>query len=98
MGIKKIARPINNLKNSFVQLLQNKGATDIDVFEGEGSAEWDYYRTVSAFSGENLITVSFEMWNSKVRISYSDDNTRCPDVTINEFKRMMNNMSHILGN
>jgi|TARA_R110000850_G_scaffold263053_1_gene391813 hypothetical protein len=89
MGIKKIARPINKAKNLFVKWLNDNEATDIDIYEGQGAPEWDYYRMISGFIGENLITVDFQMWCGKIKINYSDDENRYNDMTIEEFTQMI---------
>lgn len=89
MGIKKIARPINKAKNLFVKWLKDNEATDIDIYEGGPAPEWDYYRSISGFIGENLITVDFQMWCGRIKISYSDDENRYNDMTIEEFTQMI---------
>ena len=89
MGIKKIARPINKAKNLFVKWLKDNEATDIDIYEGKGAEEWDYYRMVSGFIGDNLITTDFQMWCGKIKINYSDDENRYNDMTIEEFTQMI---------
>lgn len=92
MGIKKIARPINKAKNLFIKWLKCNKATNIDIYEGEKiSMEWDYYRTISGFIGDNLITVDFQMWRGKIKINYSDDENRYSDMTIEEFTQMICN-------
>ncbi|MFC4230598.1 hypothetical protein ACFOW1_01760 [Parasediminibacterium paludis] len=89
MNIKKIARPLNKAKNTFIQWLKENKATDIDVFEGEKSDEWDYYRTISAFIGENLYTVYFTMWQGKIKIDYSDEENRYSNMSIDEFLQLL---------
>ena len=91
MGIKKIARPINKAKNAFIKWLKDKNAEDIEVFEGEGSEEWDYYRSVSAFIGEWLYIVNFQMWHGKIKIKYSDDENIHDNMTIDEFIQLIKN-------
>lgn len=89
MGIKKIARPINKAKNQFVKWLKDNKAEDIDEYEGEKSNEWDYYRTVSAFIGQSLYTVYFEMWHGDIKISYSDEENNHNDMSVEEFLQLI---------
>lgn len=90
MGIKKIARPINKAKNTFVKWLKDKDATDIDVFEGDDlDCIWDYYRSVSAFIGDDLYTVDFHMWQGVIKINYSDEENRHDDMSIEEFLQLI---------
>ena len=89
MGIKKIARPINQAKNIFVKWLKANKATDIDVFEGEGSFEWDYYRAVDAFIGDTLYSVCFKMWKGSVKICYSDEENRYNNMSIDDFLHLI---------
>lgn len=89
MGIKKIARPINKSKNEFVEWLKENEATNIEVYEGDDSPLWDYYRVISGFVGDNLITVDFQMWMGKIRINYRDDENSYVDMSIDEFSQMI---------
>jgi len=86
---KKIARPINKAKNLFVKWLKENNATDIDIFEGEPSKEWDYYRMISGFIGSNLINADFQMWCGRIKINYSDDENEYRDMTVDEFTQMI---------
>lgn len=67
MGVKKIAKPINKAKNEFVKYLKSKNADDIDEFEGAKDDQWDYYRCVSGFIDDNLLTVYFQMWHGDIK-------------------------------
>jgi hypothetical protein len=96
MGIKKIARPINKAKNLFVKWLKDGKAEGIDIYEGQPSPEWDYYRVVSGFIGEDLITVDFQMWCGKIKIKYSDDENRYDDVTIEELLELIEHPIEII--
>tara|TARA_R110000850_G_C9910834_1_gene460586 strand:- start:103 stop:375 length:273 start_codon:yes stop_codon:yes gene_type:complete len=89
MGVKKIARPLNKAKNDFVKWLKKNKATDIDVYEGPPALEWDYYRSVSGFIGDDLFTVYFEMWYGQLKISYSDESNYYDDMTIEEFMQII---------
>jgi len=90
MGIKKIARPINKAKNDFVKWLKSENAEMIDIYEGGTyCAEWEYYRMVSAFIGENLYTVCFTIWNDSIQIEYSDDENRYTCFSVEEFRMLM---------
>lgn len=89
MGIKKIAIPINQAKNKFIEWLKKNNAEDIDVFCGEEDAEWDYYRHVSAFIVENFYFVYFMIWKGNIIIDYSDDENRYEKMTINDFNRLI---------
>lgn len=89
MGVKAIARPINKAKNQFVKWLKDNKATDIDIFEGKPSNEWDYYRMVSGFIGEDLYTVTFMMWIGRVSISYSDESNSYVKLSIDEFLELI---------
>ena len=91
MGVKKIARPINKAKNLFVKWLKDRKATDLDVYEGDDlDCVWDYYRVVSAFIGDDLYTVDFQMWQGEEKIDYSDDDNRYNDMSIEEFLQLIN--------
>ena len=57
--------------------------------KGEKNDEWDYYRSVSAFVGETLYTVYFEMWHGNVKINYSDEENRYNDMSVNEFLELI---------
>lgn len=90
MGIKKIARPINRSKNKFIEWLKKNNAEDIDVFEGKENTEFDYYRCVSAFIGENLYIVYFMIWNGNVKIDYSDGENKYEKMTLEDFNELIN--------
>lgn len=86
MGIKKIARPINKAKNVFVEWLKKKGAENLDVWEGKDIAnDWDYYRLVTAFIGEDMYMVTFEMWEGRVSIDYNDSENEYKKMSVEEF-------------
>ncbi len=89
MGIKKIARPINKAKNTFVKWLKDHDAESIDEFEGVKSDEWDYYRTVDAFIGESLYCGSFQIWKGNIKIDYSDEENRHNDMSVDEFLQLI---------
>ena len=91
MGIKTIARPINSAKNKFIEWLKDNKAENINEYEGEkkDGDGWDYYRTVSAFVGENLYTVYFTIWNGNVKIDYSDDENRYNDMSVDDFMQLL---------
>lgn len=89
MGIKKIARPINKAKNTFVKWLKDNNCEALDVYEGEDSGGWDYYRCVSGFVNDNLYTVYFEMWEGCIKISYSDEENRHEDMSVDEFLQLI---------
>ena len=90
MGVKKIARPINQAKNDFVKWLKKHNATDLDVYEGKTDPdEWDYYRTVDAFIGETLYSVSFKMWQREISIDYCDEENRYNRMSIEEFRQLI---------
>lgn len=88
-NIKKIARPLNKAKNEFLDWLKKNNAECLDIFEGEKSEEWDYYRVVSGFVGGNLYTVSFEMWKGSIRIDYCDEEYKYPNMGIQEFLELL---------
>ncbi len=93
MGVKKIARPLNQAKNDFLKWLKKNKASDIDVFKGEDEDElvdeWDYYVDVTAFVGNNLYAVTFMMWQGKVKIDYSDEENRYRALTILQFLELI---------
>lgn len=89
MGIKKIARPINGVKNQFVKWLKDRNVTCLEEFEGEGSPEWDYYRQVDGFVGDTLYVVIFSIWGGRVSISYSDGENRYDKLSVDEFLELM---------
>lgn len=89
MGIKKIARPINKAKNSFLKWLKDNKADNIEDDEGVIDNEWDYYRSVSGFVNDKLYMVYFMMWHGKINIDYSDEKNRHEKLSINEFLEML---------
>lgn len=89
MGIKKVARPMNKAKNDFVKWLKDNNAEDIDVYEGEGSSEWDYYRSVSAFINDSLHIVCFMVWGGEESIDYRDPSNAYNKISITEFKDLI---------
>jgi len=76
MGIKKIARPMNNAKNEFLQWLKDRDAEGVGEFIGEKEADggWDYYRSITGFVGECFYLVFFTIWNGKISIEASTNN------------------------
>lgn len=90
MGIKKKCRELNKAKNTFVKWLKDNKAEDVDVFEGEPSDEWDYYRTIDAFIMDRLYVVRFMMWHGETKIDYSDEENRYNDLSIEEFLELIN--------
>ncbi len=93
MGVKKIARPINKAKNLFLKWLKDNDAESIDEFEGGKDAEyeWDYYRSVDGFIGDNFYLVYFTIWEGNVNIDYSDDENKHDKLSIDEFLEMITN-------
>jgi len=90
MGIKKKCRELNKAKNRFLNWLNDRKADNIDIFIGSDvKNEWDYYRHVSAFVGNNLYTVVFMMWDSTVKIRYSDEDNEYDNMTIDEFYNLL---------
>ncbi len=90
MGIKKISRPINKAKNIFLKWLEDHNADGVDEFEGEKEPEWDYYRSISGFVGDNLYVVDFQIWKGKLSIDYSDDENEHNDLDIEGFLQLIN--------
>ena len=90
MGIKKIARPMNKAKNSFVSWLMRHKADNIDGIDDKPTSdEWDYYMVISGFIGNNLYTASFMVWRGKERIDYSDEENRYCNMSIAEFIELL---------
>lgn len=90
MGIKKIARPMNRAKNAFVKWLKDNKATDFDGLNDNPSCkEWDYYLMISGFIGDDLYTACFMVWNGEEKIHYSDENNSYKNMTIEEFKALI---------
>lgn len=89
MGIKKIARPINKAKNKFIEWLKYHNATNIEIFEGSGSCEWDYYRSVDAFIEDKLYVVRFMMWMGIVDIEYSDESNYYNNLSVDDFLQLI---------
>lgn len=91
MGVKKIAIELNQAKNKYVVWLKKNKAEDIDIYEGDedDSSDWDYYRCITAFIDNRLYTVYFEMWNSEIKIRYSDDDNRYNNLNIQEFLQLI---------
>ena len=85
MGIKKIARPINKAKNTFIEWLKKNDAEEIDDFEGLRDDSWTYYRSVSAFVGESLYVVDFMIWRKDISIDYSDGENTYKKMSVSEF-------------
>jgi len=90
MGIKKIARPMNKAKNSFVNWLKNNNATDFDGLKDKPSDnEWDYYIAISGFIGDDLYSTTFMVWNGQEKIDYSDESNSYSNMTICEFMQLL---------
>ena len=91
MGIKKIARPINQAKKTFVKWLKDNKATDIEIFEGQKVPdEWNYYRSVTAFIWNDYYSVYFKMFQDEARIDYDDEENSYKNMSIEEFKQLLN--------
>lgn len=90
-GIKKITRPLNKIKNEYLQWLKDRNADSIDVYnpKTEKDEGWDYYVVVSAFINDTLYTVYFMMWNNKIDIDYSDKENRYNKMSIEDFKQLL---------
>lgn len=89
MNIKKIARPVNDAKNRFIKWLKDRKADSIEEYQGEKTSDWDYYRYVSGFIGDNLYTVYFMVWNGEIKIDYSDEENRYKNMDVNEFLELI---------
>ena len=90
MGVKRKCRELNQAKNKFVKWLKDNEADNIEIFIGEDvDDEWDYYRDVSGFVGNKLIVVRFMMWNSKIKIEYSNEDYSYRDMSIEEFYELL---------
>lgn len=86
MGIKKIARPMNRAKKSFIEWMKNNNATSIDGLNDPCSDhEWDYYVMISCFIDDRLYTVSFMVWQGREAIDYTDEENSYRNMTIDEF-------------
>lgn len=91
MGLKKIARPINKVKNTFIKWLKDNNAEDIDEFEGKVVDDgFDYYRQIDAFIGETMYNVCFTMWMGEVKISYDDEENQYKNMSLEEFLELIN--------
>ena len=91
MGIKKIARPMNKAKNSFVKWLKDNKADNIEGHDDIISDdEWDYYCAVSGFIDDELYISYFMVWRSEEKIDYSDEENSYKDMTIDNFKCLLN--------
>ena len=90
-GLKKIVRPLNKIKNEYLQWLKDRNAYSIDIYDtkNETYSEWDYYVVVSAFIKDTLYTVYFMMWNGRIDIDYSDEENRYNKMNIEEFKQLI---------
>ena len=88
MGIKKIARPINNAKNQFVKWLKYHKSS-VDTFVSD-DPEWDYYVNVYGFINGHMIDVYFTMWHGEVKIDYRDNENRYENMSIQEFLELIN--------
>jgi len=90
MGIKKVSRPMNKAKNSFINWLKlnNADSIDGDVY-AEHDAEWDYYVVISGFIKDSLFTAYFMVWNGVESIDYSDDENTYSRMTIEEFMNLI---------
>jgi hypothetical protein len=90
MGVKKIARPMNKAKNTFVKWLKENKATDFDGLKDQPTDdEWDYYMMISAFVGNNLYTACFMVWQGKESIDYSDEENSYNKMSIDEFLQLI---------
>ena len=91
MGLKKIARPINEAKNKFVKWLKNNNVECLDEYEGDEVVGFVYYRHVSGFINDVLYDVYFMMFSGeKIKIDYSDEENRYNDMSIDEFLQLIN--------
>ncbi len=90
MGVKKIARPMNKTKNSFVKWLKKNNATDIDGLQDNLSDnEWDYYVNISGFIEDDLYLACFMVWRGKEKIDYSDESNRYSNISIADFMNLI---------
>jgi len=89
MGIKKIARPMNKAKNSFVKWMEKNNAEDIDVYEGAENDSWDYYRNVDAFINNVFYVATFMVWDGQEVINYSRGTSRYMSLSIDEFMELI---------
>jgi hypothetical protein len=89
VSIKKIARPINKAKNNFVKWLGKNRAEDVDTFGCKSYNDWDYYGTVDGWIDNTIHSVSFMMWQGRVRINYDDGTNTHKDLSINDFEKLL---------
>lgn len=89
MGVKKVARPINKAKNRYLKWLKDNNADNIDIYEGEDSCGFTYYRNITAFVNNGLIVVCFMVFDDIICIDYRDEGVRYERMSISEFNDMM---------
>lgn len=87
-GIKKIVRPINKVKNLFVEYLKRNKVECLDLYYGN-DIEWDYYCQVSGFVDDDFYLCYFTMFSGQVEISYSDGENSYDKLSIEEFKALI---------
>lgn len=87
--MKKIARPLNDAKNTFIKWLKDNKAGDIDEYEGDHVDGFDYYRCVDAFIGESMYIVYFQMWRGEIKIDYRDEENHYDNMSIDEFLQIL---------
>lgn len=87
MNIKKISRPINNAKNSFVKWLKANNVEDLDVYKFDEDHDWHYYASVSGYVKDNLYTANFEFYkgHDEPYINYSDGENSYRNLSIECF-------------
>lgn len=88
-GIKKKVRPLNKVKNEFLQWLTERKAECIDVYAPKNDDDWGFYVHVSAFVDDNLYNVYFRMWNGQIDIDYSDEDYSYKKMSIDDFKQLI---------
>ncbi len=81
---------MNKAKNIFVDWLKENNATEIDGLNDEPRCDqWDYYKCISAFIGDNLYTVYFMIWKGEESIDYSDQKNSYSRISIDEFIQLL---------
>lgn len=90
MGVKKIARPINQAKNDFVKWLEKNNANYIGVWRSSAHPEkWDYYLKVDGFVEDTFYSVTFSIWKGAESINYIRDKDNRDNLTVDQFLQLL---------
>lgn len=87
MNCKKIARPLNNLKNEYLIWLKKNSATNINVFRQKSSTGYDYNALITAFIEGELISLYLKVYKGFYHIEYQENDKYYLTMSIDDFKK-----------